>query len=204
MTSPSSTNREKFEKIGRSDRLLHPEDRKNSLWSDCSLIEIKKTVTDQTATCFPFWEIWLVNLKYKWSCCHCIISICLQVSTYQKSLVSLIYSAFIFADLTLSKWKCYIIWHIQKKENCEDNCPSRSSGQLSSHYEKINTQSQWWTNQYTFSMLFSRADLRESMVFYDFFSRPMFARMFSLLVYLRGQCSSLKQEHLSYLFIDSL
>ena len=58
MTSLSSTNREKFQKIGRSDRLLHPEDRKNSLWSDCSLIEIKKqhkkTVTDQTATCFPF------------------------------------------------------------------------------------------------------------------------------------------------------
>ena len=69
-----------------------------------------------------------------------------------------------------------------------------------SHYEKINTQSQWWTNQYTFSMLFSRVDLRESMVFYDFFSRPMFAGMFSLLVYLRGQCSSLKQEHLSYNF----
>ena len=57
---------------------------------------------------------------------------------------------------------------------------------------------------YTFSMLFSRADLRESMIFYDFFSRPMFARMFSLLVYLRGQCNNLKQEHLSYLFIDSL
>ena len=45
MTSLSSTNREKFQKIGRSDRLLHPEDRKNSLWSDCSLIEIKKTHT---------------------------------------------------------------------------------------------------------------------------------------------------------------
>ena len=73
-----------------------------------------------------------------------------------------------------------------------------------SHYEKTNTQSQWWTNQYTFSMLFSRADLRESIVFYDFFSRPMFTQMFSLLVYLQGQCSSLKQEHLSYLFIDSL
>ena len=44
MTSLSSTNREKFQKIGRSDRLLHPEDRrkKNSLWPDCSLIEIKK------------------------------------------------------------------------------------------------------------------------------------------------------------------
>ena len=28
MTSLSSTNREKFQKIGRSDRLLHPEDRK--------------------------------------------------------------------------------------------------------------------------------------------------------------------------------
>ena len=92
---------------------------------------MKKTVTDQTATCFPFWEIWLVNLKYTWSCCHCILSICLQVSTYLKSLVSLIYSAFIFTDLSLSKWKCYIIWHIQKKENCKDNCPSRLSGRLS-------------------------------------------------------------------------
>ena len=59
-------------------------------------------------------------------------------------------------------------------------------------------------DQYTFSMLFSRADLRESMVFYDFLSPPMFAWMFSLLVYLRGQCSSLKQQHLSYLFIESL
>ena len=55
-----------------------------------------------------------------------------------------------------------------------------------------------------FPWFFSRADLRESMVFYDFFSGPMFARMFSLLVYLWGQRSSLKQEHLSYLFIDSL
>ena len=36
------------------------------------------------------------------------------------------------------------------------------------------------------------------------FFTAMFAQMFSLLVYLRGQCSSLKQEHLSYLFIDSL
>ena len=58
MTFLTSTNREKFQKIERSDRLLYPEDRKNSLWPDCSLIEIKKThkktVTDQTATCFPF------------------------------------------------------------------------------------------------------------------------------------------------------
>ena len=59
MTFLTSTNREKFQKIERSDRLLYPEDRKNSLWLDCSLIEIKKkqhkkTVTDQTATCFPF------------------------------------------------------------------------------------------------------------------------------------------------------
>ena len=41
MTSLSSTNRENFQKIERSDRLLHPEDRKKSLWPDCSLIEIK-------------------------------------------------------------------------------------------------------------------------------------------------------------------
>ena len=156
MTSPSSTNREKFEKIGRSDRLLHQEDRKKqslirlfSNWDKKKTnTHTKKTVTDQTANCFPFWEIWLVNLKYKWSCCHCIISICLQVSTYLKSLVSLIYSAFIFANLTLSKWKCYLIWHIQKKENCQDNCPSRLSGRLSC---------QWlftlWKNQYTKSVM---------------------------------------------------
>ena len=125
---------------------------KNSLWSDCSLIEIKKThkktVTDQTATCFPLWEIWLVNLKYTWSSCHCILSICLQVSTYLKSLVSLIYSAFISADLSLSKWKRYVIWHIQKKENCQDNCPSCLSGWLSC---------QWlftlWKNQYPKSVM---------------------------------------------------
>ena len=173
------------------------------VWSDCSLIEIKKKhtkkVTDQTATCFPFWEIWLVNLKYTCSCCHCIISICLQVSTYLKSLVSLIYCgldpfevkmlhnlAYTKEIIALHAWA--VGWVVSDY----------------SHYGKINTQSQWWTNQYTFSMLFSRADLRESMVFYGFFSQPMFARMFSLLVYLRGQCSSLKQEHLSYLFIDSL
>ena len=48
MTSLSSTNREKFQKIGRSDRLLHPEDRKkNSLWPDCSLIEKKNTHTQK-------------------------------------------------------------------------------------------------------------------------------------------------------------
>ena len=42
-------NREKFQKIGRSDRLLHPEDRKNSLWPDCSLIiEIKKHTKKQS------------------------------------------------------------------------------------------------------------------------------------------------------------
>ena len=35
-----------------------------------------------------------------------------------------------------------------------------------------------------FPCFFSRADLRESMIFYDFFSRSMFVRMFSLLVYL--------------------
>ena len=150
MTSPSSTNREKFEKIGRSDRLLHPEDRKKqslirlfSNWDKKKKHTHKKTVTDQTATCFPFWEIWLVNLKYTWSCCHCILSNCLQVSTYLKSLVS-----FIFADLSRSKWKCYVIWHIQKKENCQDNCPSGLSSRLSC---------QWlftlWKNQYTKSVM---------------------------------------------------
>ena len=138
---------------------------KNSLWPDCSLIEIKKkqkkTHTQKKknshwSDCYllSILRIWLVNLKYTWSCCHCILSICLQVSTYLFDL---------FANLSLSKWKCYVIWHIQKNENCLDNCPSRLSGRMSCHYEKINTQSQWWT---TFSMLFSRADLRESMVFY--------------------------------------
>ena len=49
MTSLTSTNREKFQRIGRSDRLLHPEDRKkNSLWPDCFLIEIKKTHKKQS------------------------------------------------------------------------------------------------------------------------------------------------------------
>ena len=50
MTSLSSTNREKFQKIGRSDKLLHPEDRKKSLWPDCSLIEIKKSHKKQSLT----------------------------------------------------------------------------------------------------------------------------------------------------------
>ena len=50
MTSLSSTNREKFQKIGRSDRLLHPEDRKKSLWPDCSLIEKKKSHKKQSLT----------------------------------------------------------------------------------------------------------------------------------------------------------
>ena len=144
-----------------------PEDRKNSLWSDFSLIEIKNTrknSTDQTATCFTFWEIWLVNWKYTWSCCHCILSICLQVSTYLMSLVYLIYcrpEPFQVKMLRNRKKTVKIIalhawavgWVVSDY----------------SHYEKINTQSQWWTNQYTFSMLFSRADLRESMIFYDFF-----------------------------------
>ena len=47
MTSLSSTNREKFQKIERSHRLLHLEAEKNSLWPDCSLIEITKTPTQK-------------------------------------------------------------------------------------------------------------------------------------------------------------
>ena len=138
MTSLSSTNREKFQKIGRNDRLLHPEDRKkkqslarlfsnwdkkkknthtkNSHWSDCYLLSILR--------------IWLVNLKYTWSCCHCIPSLHL----------SEVSGIFDLCHLSLSKWKCYVIWHIQKNENCQDNCPSRLSGRLSCHYEEINTQ----------------------------------------------------------------
>ena len=118
--SPSSTNREKFEKIERSDR----RQKKNRLWSDFSLIEIKKkhkkTVTDQTATCFPSWEIWLVNLKYTWSCCHC-----LQVSTYLKSLVSLIYCRPEPFQVKMLRNSAYT-----KEKNCQDNCPSRLSRRL--------------------------------------------------------------------------
>ena len=145
---------------------------KDSLWPDCSLIEIKKKTHTQKnshwSDCYllSILRIWLVNLKYTWS------SIYLSTSLHLSE-VSGIFD--LFAYLSLSKWKCYVIWHMQKNENCQDNCPSRLSGRLSCHYEKINTQSQWWT---TFSMLFSRADLRESMVFYDLFSRPMFAWMF--------------------------
>ena len=44
---------------------------------------------------------------------------------------------------------------------------------------------------------FSREDLRESMVFYDFFSRPMFARMFlaetRLLIHFLAQFESAPQ-----------
>ena len=56
--SISSANREKYEKIGRSDRLLHPEDRKKQslirLFSNLDKKKHMKKVTDQTATCFPF------------------------------------------------------------------------------------------------------------------------------------------------------
>ena len=87
-----------------------PEDRKNSLWSVFSLIEIKKNTkknsADQTATCFPFWEIWLVNLKYTWSCCHCILSV------YKSPLIWSLWYLWSIADLSLSKWKCYVIQRI--------------------------------------------------------------------------------------------
>ena len=177
MTSLSSTNREKFQKIERSDRLLHPEDRKRQslarLFSNWDKKKHTHTQKQSLIRLLPAFHS--ENLVGKFEI-HMIMlslySIYLSTSLHLSE-VSGIFD--LFADLSLSKWKCYVIWHIQKNENCQDNCPSRLSGQLSCHYEKINTQSQWWT---TFSMLFSRADLRESMVFYDLFSRPMFAWMF--------------------------
>ena len=88
MTSLSSTNRENFQKIGRSDRLLHPEDRKkNSLWPDCSLIEIKKkTHTHKEQSLIRLLLAFhSENLVGKFEI-HMILlslySICLQVSTY--------------------------------------------------------------------------------------------------------------------------
>ena len=149
MTSLSSTNREKFQKIERSDRLLHPEERKkqslarlfsnwdkkkqhthkNSHWSDCYLLSILR--------------IWLVNLKY--TILLSLYSIYLSTSLHLSE-VSGIFD--LFADLSLSKWKCYVIWHIQKNENCQDNCPSRLSGRLSC--QRLFTL---WKNQYTKSVM---------------------------------------------------
>ena len=102
MTSLSSTNREKFQKIGRSDRLMHPEDRKNSLWPDCSLIEIKNTHKKQSLIRLLLafhsenlvgkFEIHLILLS--------LYSIYLSTSLHLSE-VSGIFD--IFADLSLSK-----------------------------------------------------------------------------------------------------
>ena len=149
MTSLSSTNREKFQKIGRSDRLLHPEDRKNSLWPDCSLIELKKTHTKKKQSLIRLLLAFhSENLVGKFEI-HMILlslySIYLSTSLHLSE-VSGIFD--LFADLSLSKWKCYVIWHIQKNESCQDNCPSRLSCRLSC---------QWlftlWKNQYTKSVM---------------------------------------------------
>ena len=148
MTSLTSTNREKFQRIGRSDRLLHPEDRKkNSLWPDCFLIEIKKTHKKQSLIRLLL-AFHSENLVGKFEI-HMILlslySIYLS-SSLHLSEVSGIFD--LFADFSLFKWKCYVICHIQKNENCQDNCPSRLTGRLSC---------QWlftlWKNQYTKSVM---------------------------------------------------
>ena len=104
MTSLSSTKREKFQKIERSDRLLHPEDRKNSLWPDCSLIEIKKnTLTKKQSLIRLLLAFHSENLVGKFEI-HMILlslySIYLSTSLHLSE-VSGIFD--LFADLSLSK-----------------------------------------------------------------------------------------------------
>ena len=107
MTSLSSTNREKFQKIERSDRLLHPEDRKSSLWPDCSLIEIKKkqknTLTKKQSLIRLLLAFHSENLVGKFEI-HMILlslySIYLSTSLHLSE-VSGIFD--LFADLSLSK-----------------------------------------------------------------------------------------------------
>ena len=134
--------------IGRSFRLLHPEDRKNSLWPDCSLIEIKNTHKNSHWSDCYLLSI-LRNLVGKFEI-HMILlslySIYLSTSLHLSE-VSGIFD--LFADLSLSKWKCYVIWHIQKNENCQDNCPSRLGGRLSCQWLLFTL----WKNQYTKSVM---------------------------------------------------
>ena len=156
---------------------------KNSLWSDFSLIEIKKKHKKKQSLIRLLLAFHPEKFGWYFWNTHDLAVIVFYLFVFKSPLIWSLWYLWSIADLSLSKWKCYVIRHIQKKEKCQDNCPSRLSGRLScrwdySHYEKINTQSQWWTNQYTFSMLFSRADLRESMIFYDFFSRRCLHRCF--------------------------
>ena len=103
MTSLSSTNREKFQKIGRSDRLLHPEDRKNSLWPDCSLIEIKKKNTKKQSLIRLLLAFHSENLVGKFEIHMILLSLyTIYLSTsLHLSEVSGIFD--LFADLSLSK-----------------------------------------------------------------------------------------------------
>ena len=99
MTSLSSTNREKFQKIGRSD-----EDRKkNSLWPDCSLIELKKNTHKKQSLIRLQLAFHSENLVGRFEI-HMILlslySIYLSTSLHLSE-VSGIFD--LFADLSLSK-----------------------------------------------------------------------------------------------------
>ena len=83
LTSPSSTNREKFKKIERSDRLLHPEDwkknqslirlfsnwdkkkkhTKNSHWSDCYLLSILRNLVGKFEIHMILLSLYLIYLS---------------------------------------------------------------------------------------------------------------------------------------------
>ena len=83
-----SDNREKFEKIGRNDRLLHPEDRKNSLWSDFSLIEIKKKLEKNS----------------HWSDCYLLSILRNLVGKFEIHMILLsLYSIYLSTSLHLSE-----------------------------------------------------------------------------------------------------
>ena len=117
--------------------------KKNSHWSDCHLLSILRNLVGK-------FEIHMILLS--------LYSIYLSTSLHLSEVSGIF-------DL-LPTWKCYVIRIIALHAWAVGWVVSDNS-----HYEKINTQSQWWTNQYMFSMIFSRADLRESMIFYDFFHR---------------------------------
>ena len=103
MTFLTSTNREKFQKIERSDRLLYPEDRKNSLWPDCSLIEIKKKHTKKQSLIRLLLAFHSENLVGKFEIHMTLLSLySIYLSTsLHLSEVSGIFD--LFADLSLSK-----------------------------------------------------------------------------------------------------
>ena len=113
-----TTNREKFQKIGRSDRLLHPEDRKKqSLAKLFSNWDKKKQHTHKEQSLIRLLlALHSENLVGKFEI-HMILlslySIYLSTSLHLSE-VSGIFD--LFANLSLSKWKCYVIWHIQNNE----------------------------------------------------------------------------------------